>query len=402
MVINKKPSNPSILSIVSVVMLAATASGQVCENGVKVSGKSCCECEAGFAPPDCSRCLDGYLLGVDTSGKKICYNGVTNCHNDLPAPFGCGGRGTCSTCPPGDALCKPICECKPGFFGDKCDQALSSGCQPESVHMYTVFPQRPVSGENFSVILWGCNINGASQYKIVPENTSCAANIDIDCDGQAGYEFSLKYNKSETADSGQCNSCGECSTSSDWSLSDSTTGCSSTVMISSVESTLSNCMSKCHQTGGCKTITYDCKTGSCELFETCQTGSQLPNSDLSRWSLPNTATPSPNIGLPPVIKNPVSANGIQCFGKDASSCLVSFEMAQQTCQSDSKRLCTISELESDICCSTAGCEESRHAIWTSDSYVLFFILQLEYIFSFFFLIFNIKTELLTVQQWPRA
>eukprot|EP01060_Flectonema_neradi_P041568 TRINITY_DN990_c0_g1_i2.p1 TRINITY_DN990_c0_g1~~TRINITY_DN990_c0_g1_i2.p1 ORF type:complete len:849 (+),score=141.51 TRINITY_DN990_c0_g1_i2:2065-4611(+) len=350
----------TLLTVVAVSLLPSALS-QPCENGAKVDGKSCCDCEAGFAPPDCSKCLDGYMLGVDASGKKICYNGVTNCHNDLPAPFGCNGRGTCIPCSSTNGTaCKPTCECKSGFYGPKCEQSLSSGCQPDSIHMYTVFPQQPISGENFSIQLWGCNIAGMSSFRILPSDMPCDTPIDqFYCGGSAEGPVIINYNTSETAASSACTSCGECVDSSGrWTLAKEK--CEGTPAMESTELSLAKCLSACYDSAECQNVEFECKTGLCRQFKDCQPG-QPTSTDTTRWVLKRLAVVSA-----PQVYQPVSASGVVCSGPDSSNCrLVTYNEADEYCRGEGLRLCSLEELDSDICCGAEGCND-HSAIWTSD------------------------------------
>eukprot|EP00121_Abeoforma_whisleri_P000875 Awhi_evm1s776 len=63
-----------------------------------------------------------------------------------------------------------------------------------------------------------------------------------------------------------------------------------------------------------------------------------------------------------------SNNGNSCVSKISNQCYASntFLEASQLCTSIGRRLCSIEELNSEICCST-GCNHDNKRVWTSDS-----------------------------------
>eukprot|EP01064_Diplonema_japonicum_P014854 TRINITY_DN2253_c2_g1_i1.p1 TRINITY_DN2253_c2_g1~~TRINITY_DN2253_c2_g1_i1.p1 ORF type:complete len:1110 (+),score=313.86 TRINITY_DN2253_c2_g1_i1:84-3413(+) len=251
-----------------VLCLSVVLNGQTCGSGDKVVDSSCCNCEPGFAPPDCKKCIAGYLLGIDpTTGKDKCYNGVTDCHNLLPAPWGCGGKGKCVACAPGVDPCYPKCECNPGVTGDKCEGQATSQCLPESVHMYTVYPQEPVSDELFNVMLWGCSIDGSSQYQVLPEDAPCGTTVDPLCTVKAGDMLEIRHEDAASPAAVECNTCGECSSSVAWELVASDSSCSNgTTATTLTAASLADCMAQCETSATCSSVNYVCKTGVCMLY----------------------------------------------------------------------------------------------------------------------------------------
>eukprot|EP00756_Hemistasia_phaeocysticola_P029533 Hpha_TRINITY_DN16237_c1_g5::TRINITY_DN16237_c1_g5_i1::g.16491::m.16491 len=170
-------------------LIIGTAAAQsfTCPSGntTGVGGDVCCRCEPGFAQPDCTTCKAGYALGKDSSGKAICRNGITDCEDALPYPHGCSGHGKCNSITP------PYfgCACDAGFSGQGCQNQLPSGggstggggCHPDGVQMYTQQPLEVTSGEPFSILLWGCNLNASDSYRVIPLNSSCSDTVPAGC-----------------------------------------------------------------------------------------------------------------------------------------------------------------------------------------------------------------------------
>ncbi|KAJ9460784.1 hypothetical protein DIPPA_70051 [Diplonema papillatum] len=258
---------------------------QTCGNGERIAESACCLCDVGFAPPACTTCLDGYMMAVDPATKKDrCYTGVSDCHDLLPAPWGCSGRGTCVPCAPADVDCYPTCECSPGYSGDKCEGTVSDSCFPESVHMYTVYPQQPESGEEFTLHLWGCSIDGSSTYQVLPVDLPCGAEVADNCQVSPGDKLAIQH--SNTApEASTCTSCGECSTNPAWELRSEGASCSNTSNAVSA-ATLGSCLSVCESTAGCVAVDYFCRDSACNLHSSlCTTDDQMDSNTSSIWLL---------------------------------------------------------------------------------------------------------------------
>eukprot|EP01062_Namystynia_karyoxenos_P008375 TRINITY_DN12945_c1_g1_i1.p1 TRINITY_DN12945_c1_g1~~TRINITY_DN12945_c1_g1_i1.p1 ORF type:complete len:401 (+),score=135.18 TRINITY_DN12945_c1_g1_i1:90-1205(+) len=175
---------------------AALAAPDLCPAGVPVvkgnKDQDCCSCEAGFAQPGCTTCKQGYYFYLDAATNRTsCFNGITDCRDELPPPYGCGSKGTCVK--QGNYF---SCECTGGYTGRMCETPPPQGggaggapaatCRPEGVHMYTQFPQEVVTGRDFDLVIWGCKLSSFPlTYRIVPLGGACNASIPAACQRQA-------------------------------------------------------------------------------------------------------------------------------------------------------------------------------------------------------------------------
>eukprot|EP01065_Artemidia_motanka_P023115 TRINITY_DN2753_c7_g1_i1.p1 TRINITY_DN2753_c7_g1~~TRINITY_DN2753_c7_g1_i1.p1 ORF type:complete len:371 (+),score=108.02 TRINITY_DN2753_c7_g1_i1:97-1209(+) len=180
----------------AVLMAAVQAAGMFsCPSGSEKNsqGQDCCLCGAGFAQPGCDKCKAGYMMHTDPiTNRSTCYNGITDCLDSLPYPYGCSGNGVCTKRPP------PLekyyaCQCDSGHAGPGCiDRAAAAAagdplnCKPVGVHMYTQSPLEVTVEQNFNLLLWGCNLSPASmQFRVIPQNSSCDDAVPAECQATA-------------------------------------------------------------------------------------------------------------------------------------------------------------------------------------------------------------------------
>ncbi|KAJ9435650.1 hypothetical protein DIPPA_19619 [Diplonema papillatum] len=125
--------------------------------------EGCCTCLTGWGGRECSVC------DFDVANDGSC----TVCDKDTT----CSTHGECAT--------SGICLCDPGWTGIDCSEHV---CEPAGAHWYTAFPNSPVSGETFTLIVHGCFPDNSSFHsvRLVQGNSSCDVEPEDRCQTSRG------------------------------------------------------------------------------------------------------------------------------------------------------------------------------------------------------------------------
>ncbi|KAJ9459153.1 hypothetical protein DIPPA_31362 [Diplonema papillatum] len=121
-------------------------------------GGVCCECKGSWTGAQCDEC-DLVLTAAGTC--EPCTRQQT-----------CSDHGTCSA--------SGVCACDSGWSGAECDVSF---CTPRGPAWYTLYPNQPLAGVEFTIVVHGCfhDEYSAKLLKVVDGAVDCNQNVAASC-----------------------------------------------------------------------------------------------------------------------------------------------------------------------------------------------------------------------------
>eukprot|EP01060_Flectonema_neradi_P040441 TRINITY_DN9209_c0_g1_i1.p1 TRINITY_DN9209_c0_g1~~TRINITY_DN9209_c0_g1_i1.p1 ORF type:complete len:382 (+),score=88.47 TRINITY_DN9209_c0_g1_i1:68-1213(+) len=184
------------LSLSQMAMGVTPATGGLnCNHGDEVNG--CCVCHMGWdldGAGQCTVCAKGFYGGIE---EGVCTNTRPGspCFNGRAAPFGCGAKGVCGSSNGADVF--PCAACTDSTLDPVTYCRFPKKCLPNGPHMYTPFPNRPVTGKRFNILVVGCDLQENDKYLIIPQYKSGNTETPNECEinNEADFSASCRFNE---------------------------------------------------------------------------------------------------------------------------------------------------------------------------------------------------------------